>query len=64
MKLLHGLDHVGNVFNDVRCPDLAKTIAMERKRVLIDVRDDVRARTWIAVDAYRSRVFVYAATNI
>jgi hypothetical protein len=64
VELLHGADHVSDVFYDVDRTDFAEGAVRKGKRIMIEVRDNIRTRIRITIDANRTRIFVDPAANV
>ena len=64
VKLLQSPDHVRNVLDDMDCPHFAKRTIPEGERELVEVRNHIGARVFIAIEADRTWIFVDSAADI
>ena len=64
MKLLQRLNYIGYMLDDVDGANFSKRCVPKRKGKAIYISYNVRPGIWVAVDAYRARVLLNAATDI
>lgn len=64
VKLLHGADHVRDMFYDVRGDDRIKSAVPKRIGVVIQIAENVGATCRIPIDAYGARSLIHAAADI
>src|SRR5215469_12298892 len=64
VKLLHGADHVGQVFDHVDGAHTPEGVVRERVGEAVEIADDVGGAGRIAVDADRAGIFFNAAADV
>src|SRR5713226_1471795 len=64
MKLFHGPNYVGYVFNYVNGPQRLEGTVAEGIGKVVKIADDVGPAAWIAVNANRPGIFVDAAADV
>ena len=57
-------DDVGDMFDHVNGADFPESVIAKRKRIAVEICDDIRARVRIAIDADATGIFVDAAADI
>lgn len=64
VELFHGAHHVCHMFDHMNRADLAEGAVGKRQRVSVEIRQHIRARIRIAVNADRARVFIDSAADV
>lgn len=63
-EFFHGLDHVGDVFDDMCGTNLAEGAVAKRKREMIEVGHDIGTGVRVPIEPDRARKFVDAAADV
>ena len=64
MELLHGADHIGDVFDHVHGAQVVEGVIAKRIGEAVEVAQNVGVGARIAIDAERTRIFVDAAADV
>ena len=64
MEFLDGANHIRDVLDDMRCADFAERIAFDRPWEMVEVSDNIRLSTRVAVDSDGAGVLINTAAYV